>query len=109
MSAGIFDGIFREGEKLKKIICVDGKTMRGNKRNGSKSCHIVSTWSREEASFWETKKYEKYGIPSLFMCDGPHGLRKQERENGADMLGGERIPSGNLLPCGGDRRRKLGL
>ncbi|WP_455504117.1 hypothetical protein [Blautia sp.] len=38
-------------------------------------------------TFWETKKYEKYGIPSLFMCDGPHGLRKQERENGADMLG----------------------
>lgn len=38
-------------------------------------------------SFWETKKYEKYGIPSLFMCDGPHGLRKQEREGGVDMLG----------------------
>lgn len=38
-------------------------------------------------SFWETKKYEKYGIPSLFMCDGPHGLRKQERGNSADMLG----------------------
>ena len=36
-------------------------------------------------SFWETKTYEKYGIPSLFMCDGPHGLRKQE--NAADMLG----------------------
>ena len=35
-------------------------------------------------SFWETKTYEKYGIPSLFMCDGPHGLRKQdlEKENG---------------------------
>ena len=36
-------------------------------------------------NFWETKKYEKYGFPSLFMCDGPHGLRKQE--NVADMLG----------------------
>ena len=36
-------------------------------------------------NFWETKKYEKYGIPALFMCDGPHGLRKQE--NVADMLG----------------------
>ena len=36
-------------------------------------------------NFWETEKYEKYGIPSLFMCDGPHGLRKQE--NVADMLG----------------------
>ena len=38
-------------------------------------------------TFWETKKYKKYGIPSLFMCDGPHGLRKQDRGNGADMLG----------------------
>ena len=37
------------------------------------------------ANFWKTKKYEKYGIPSLFMCDGPHGLRKQE--DAADMLG----------------------
>ena len=36
-------------------------------------------------NFWETKEYEKYGIPSLFMCDGPHGLRKQE--DVADMLG----------------------
>ena len=37
------------------------------------------------ANFWETKKFEKYSIPSLFMCDGPHGLRKQE--DAADMLG----------------------
>ncbi len=37
------------------------------------------------ADFWQTKAMEQYGIPSLFMCDGPHGLRKQEA--GADMLG----------------------
>lgn len=37
------------------------------------------------ANFWETKKYQKYGIPALFMCDGPHGLRKQE--NATDMMG----------------------
>lgn len=37
-----------EGEKLKKIICVDGKTMRSNKRKGSKPSHIVSAWSRED-------------------------------------------------------------
>ena len=41
----------------------------------------------EGASFWETRAYEKYGIPAMFVCDGPNGLRKQERENGADMLG----------------------
>ena len=37
-----------EGEKLKKIICVDGKTMRSNKRKDTKPCHIVSAWSRED-------------------------------------------------------------
>ena len=36
-------------------------------------------------NFWETKEFREYGIPSLFMCDGPHGLRKQEGK--ADMLG----------------------
>ncbi len=35
--------------------------------------------------FWHTKDFEKYGIPSMMMCDGPHGLRKQE--DTADMLG----------------------
>lgn len=47
-------------------------------------------------SFWETKAYEKYGIPALFMCDGPHGLRKQERANGADMLG---VNQSRLATC----------
>lgn len=37
-----------EGEKFKKIICIDGKTMRSNKRKDSKPCHIVSAWSRED-------------------------------------------------------------
>ncbi len=44
------------------------------------------------ANFWQTKAMEQYGIPSIFMCDGPHGLRKQEikedsTNGGVDMLG----------------------
>ena len=35
------------------------------------------------ADFWHTK--EMPGVPALMMCDGPHGLRKQE--DTADMLG----------------------
>ena len=35
--------------------------------------------------FWNTKEMEQYGIPSMMMADGPHGLRKQE--DTADMLG----------------------
>ncbi len=37
------------------------------------------------ANFWQTKAMDACGIPGLFMCDGPHGLRKQE--NVGDMLG----------------------
>lgn len=48
-------------------------------------------------NFWETKKYEKYGIPSLFMCDGPHGLRKQE--NVADMLGVNKSRPATCFPA----------
>ena len=35
--------------------------------------------------FWHTKDMGQYGISSMMMCDGPHGLRKQEET--ADMLG----------------------
>lgn len=37
-----------EGELLKKIICIDGKTMRSNKKGGEKASHIVSAWSKED-------------------------------------------------------------
>lgn len=37
------------------------------------------------ADFWHTKSVEKLGIPSIMLSDGPHGLRKQEKE--ADHLG----------------------
>lgn len=35
--------------------------------------------------FWHTKAVERLGIPSMMMCDGPHGLRKQRGD--ADHLG----------------------
>ncbi len=40
-----------EGEKLKKIICIDGKTMCGNGGRDQKPNHIVSAWSDEDG-FW---------------------------------------------------------
>ena len=35
--------------------------------------------------FWHTKAVERLGVPAVMMCDGPHGLRKQEGEG--DQLG----------------------
>ena len=48
----------------------------------------------EGASFWESRAYEKYGIPAIFVCDGPSGLRKQDLQGKLDMLGiNESIPA----------------
>jgi beta-glucosidase len=47
-------------------------------------------------NFWETKDFEQYGIPSMFMCDGPHGLRKQNAGGGTDNLG---INKSNPATC----------
>ena len=40
----------------------------------------------EGKNFWETREFLQYNIPSMFMCDGPHGLRKQEGDH-KDYLG----------------------
>lgn len=48
-----------EGEKLKKIICIDGKTMRSNSRKGSKPNHIVSAWCKEDGYCLGQKSVEE--------------------------------------------------
>ena len=56
--------------------------------------------------FWHTKAFPDSGIPSIMLCDGPHGLRKQE--NAADMLGVNRsvpatcFPTASLSACSFD-------
>ena len=35
--------------------------------------------------FWQTKDYPELSIPSIFLADGPHGIRRQAKE--ADHLG----------------------
>ncbi len=53
---------------------------------------IISKMSLEDkislctgGDFWHTKEMKQYGIPSIMMCDGPHGLRCQKGV--ADMMG----------------------
>lgn len=59
-----------EGEVLKKIICIDGKTMRGNKQKEEKPSHVVSAWSKEDGfclgqKAVEVKSNEITAIPEL--------------------------------------------
>lgn len=59
-----------EGELLKKIICIDGKTMRSNKRKNERASHIVSAWSKEDGfclgqKAVEEKSNEIIAIPEL--------------------------------------------
>jgi len=53
---------------------------------------LISQMSLEEkagllsgSDFWHTKAVERLGIPAVMLCDGPHGLRKQEGKS--DHLG----------------------
>ena len=48
-----------DGELLKKIICIDGKTMRSNKRGAGKAAHIVSAWSKEDGFCLRQKAVEE--------------------------------------------------
>ena len=59
-----------EGEKLRKIVAIDGKTMRGNAQNGKKPSHIVSAWCDEDGFCLgqvavEEKSNEITAIPEL--------------------------------------------
>lgn len=47
--------------------------------------------------FWRTKQLEQYGIPSVMMADGPHGLRCQAGK--ADMVGGNSSLPATCFPA----------
>jgi len=49
------------------------------------------------ADFWNTKSFEKYGIPSIMMSDGPHGLRKQDKD--CDHMGINKSKKATCFPC----------
>ena len=59
-----------EGEVLRKRICIDGKTMRSNKRKEGKPNHIITAWSKEDGfslgqKVVNTKSNEITAIPEL--------------------------------------------
>lgn len=60
----------QEGELIKKIICIDGKTMRGNSQTKERPSHIMSAWSKEDGfclgqKAVEEKSNEITAIPEL--------------------------------------------
>ena len=56
-----------EGEKIKKILCIDGKTMRGTRNKNQEPLHVVSAWSRENGVCFGQKSEDSKGkeIPMI--------------------------------------------
>ena len=67
---------------------------------------LVAQMTREEqagllsgSAFWLTKDVPRLGLEKCMLCDGPHGLRKQENDGDHMGTGGSRPSS--CFPAGG--------
>ena len=54
------------------------------------------------ASFWSTKPVERLGIPSMFMTDGPHGLRKSVGSDFSKSVPATCFPTASALASSWD-------
>ncbi|MCL2300036.1 MAG: glycoside hydrolase family 3 C-terminal domain-containing protein, partial [Firmicutes bacterium] len=52
------------------------------------------------ANFWETNAVERLGVPSIFMADGPYGVRKID---GQETLPAVCFPTPSLAACSWDK------
>jgi len=58
------------------------------------------------ADFWNTESIARLKIPSIAMADGPHGLRKEQKKGGGNLLDSYPstcFPTASLLACSFDR------
>lgn len=57
--------------------------------------------------FWHLKSIERLGLPEIMVCDGPHGLRKQNAENKKVGIGNSYpatcFPTAVTIACSWDR------
>ena len=80
-----------------------------------KNKEIISNMTLEDkatlcsgSDYWHTVAFEKYGIPSITVSDGPHGLRKQKDKNkGLNPMGKSYpatcYPTAATVACSWDR------
>ena len=52
--------------------------------------------------WWQTHKIDRLGIPSIYMCDGPHGLRKVYEAGLSRSEASTCFPTGAALGCSWD-------
>jgi beta-glucosidase len=60
------------------------------------------------AGDFHTQSIERVGLPSFYMSDGPHGLRKQEQDNGLEstssIVKAVCFPAACTTACSFDKR-----
>jgi len=79
----------------------------GAKTRGLAHASLIAKMTPEEkaallcgASFWETNGIERLGVPSIFMADGPYGVRKITGDGTAPAVC---FPTPGLAACSWDK------
>jgi hypothetical protein len=101
-----------EGEKLKQILAIDGKTIRGNGNKNQDPLHMVSVWSKGKGVCFGQKSADGKGkeIPMikalLGCCVGERGNRHNRRNGHTDTDSEEDTRWRGRLCFGGQREPK---
>ena len=75
-----------------------------SKNDNARARQLVSQMTLEEKALllsgngaWRTHAIERLGLPSIFMADGPHGLRKSLGASVAESVPATCFPTGSAL------------
>ena len=86
------------------ILLLPCSLLANEKDFQSRARDLVAQMTLEEKAsltsgrdFWSTKPIDRLGIPSIFMTDGPHGLRKATGANFLDSVFATCFPTASAL------------
>jgi predicted transposase YbfD/YdcC len=91
-----------EGERIKRTLCIDGKTMRGNGGAGQEALHVVSAWSREDGAGFGQRSAKGKGHEIRLIKELLGAVRVEGHVVTIDAIGTQTEIAGKIVEKKGD-------